>query len=182
VVPRADGELETYLTLVLADQNPALAEAHDELYPERIVEAIPLSVTLLYPFATRAEVDRYREELRAFLAAESPFGFELAGIAQWEESGAVYAVPKPEQPLRDFMRRLWRRFPEFPPYREADADPPPHASLTYKGGEDRAATRARVERWLDGLLPAPFSISEVALMEEAEADRWRLRETFRLGA
>jgi 2'-5' RNA ligase len=181
-VPRADGELETYLTLVLADQNPALAEAHDELYPERIVEAIPLSLTLLYPFATRAEVDRYREELRAFLAAESPFGFELAGLAQWEESGAVYAVPEPEQPLRDVMRRLWRRFPEFPPYREAGADPPPHASLTYTGGEDRAATRARVERRLKGLLPAPFSISEVALMEEAEADRWRVSETFRLGA
>jgi 2'-5' RNA ligase len=181
-VPRPDGELETYLTLVLADQNPALAEAHDELYPERIVEAIPLSLTLLYPFATRAEVDRYRAELGSFLAAGSPFGFELAGLAQWEESGAVYAVPEPEQPLRDFMRRLWRRFPEFPPYREAGSDPPPHASLTYTGGEDRAATRARVERRLDGLLPAEFHIAEVALMEEVEPDRWRLRETLRLGA
>ena len=181
-MPRADGELESYLALVLADQNPALAAAHDELYPERIVEGIPLSLTLLYPFATRAEVDRYREELRVFLAAESPFGFELARVAQWEESGAVYAVPEPEQPLRGFMRRLWHRFPEFPPYREAGADPPPHASLTYTGGEDRVATRARVERRLEGLLPAPFSISDVALMEEAEADRWRLRETFRLGA
>ena len=181
-MPRADGELETYLTLVLADQNPALAAAHDELYPERIPEGIPFSLTLLYPFAARADVDRYRDELRAFLAAESPFGFELTGLGQWEEGGAVYAVPEPEQPLRDFMRRLWRRFPEFPPYREAGTDPPPHASLIYTGGENRAATRTRVERRLEGLLPAPFSISEVALMEEAEADRWRLRETFRLGA
>jgi hypothetical protein len=180
-VPRSDGELETYLTLLLADQNPVLAAAHDELYPERIAERIPFSLTLLYPFAPRADFDRYREELRAFLAAESPFHFELTGLAQWEDGGAVYAVPEPEQPLRDFMRRLWRRFPEFPPYREAAADPPPHASLTYTG-EDRAATRARVERRLQRLLPAPFSISEVALMEEAEADRWRLRETFRLGA
>jgi 2'-5' RNA ligase len=181
-VPRADGALETYLTLVLADQNPALAAAHDELYPERIAEGIPLSLTLLYPFAIRDEVARYRDEVRAFLAAESPFHFELAGLAQWEESGAVYAVPEAEQPLRDLMRRLWHRFPEFPPYREAGADPPPHASLTYTGGDDRAATRERVERRLEGLLPAPFSISEIALMEEAEADRWRLREMFRLGA
>ena len=181
-MPRADGELETYLTLLLADQNPALAAAHDEVYPERITEGIPFSLTLLYPFATRAEVDRYLESVRTFLADESSFGFELVDLAQWEDGGAVYAVPEPEQPLRNFMRRLWRRFLEFPPYREAGADPPPHASLTYTGGEDRAATRIRVERRLEGLLPAPFSVTEVALMEEAEADRWRLRETFRLGA
>jgi hypothetical protein len=31
-------------------------------------------------------------------------------------------------------------------------------------------------------LPAQFHISDVALMEEEEPDRMRLRETFRLGA
>jgi hypothetical protein len=80
------------------------------------------------------------------------------------------------------MRALWRLFPQFPPYREPGSDPPPHASLTYTGGDDRAATRSRVERRLDGLLPARFRASEVALMEEAAVDRWRARETFRLGA
>jgi hypothetical protein len=79
------------------------------------------------------------------------------------------------------MRSLWRRFPEFPPYREPGTDPPPHASLTLSGG-DRAATRERVEQRVEGLIPARFRISEVALMEEFEPDRWRLRETFRLGA
>ena len=80
------------------------------------------------------------------------------------------------------MRSLWQLFPQFPPYGEEGADPPPHASLTYTGGDDRAATLARVERRLDGLLPAAFQITEAALMEESEPDRWRLRETFRLGA
>jgi hypothetical protein len=180
-VPRPDGELETYLTLVLADQNPALAAAHDELYPDRVTEGIPLSITLLYPFATRADVGQYRNDLTAFFAAQAPFAFELARLAQWDTSGAVYAVPEPERPLRDLMRALWRRYPQFPPYREVGGDPPPHASLTYTGGEDRAATHARVERRLEGLLPARFSISEVALLEESEPDRWRLRQTLRLG-
>jgi 2'-5' RNA ligase superfamily len=179
---RPDGELETYLTLVLADQSPALAAAHDEVYPERVPEQIPLSVTLLYPFAVRAEVQLHRETLRAFFASQPAFDFELARLAQWEESGAVYAVPEPEQPLRDVMRALWRLFPQFPPYGEDGSDPPPHASLTYTGGDDRAATLARVERRLDGLLPAAFHITEAALMEETEPDRWSLRETFRLGA
>ena len=179
---RPDGELETYLTLVLADSNPALAAAHDEVYPERVPEQIPLSVTLLYPFAVRSEVQLHRETLRSFFESQPPFDFRLAHLAQWEESGAVYAVPEPEQPLRGLMRALRRLYPQFPPYGEEGSDPPPHASLTYTGGDDRAATLARVERRLEGLLPADFHIDEVALMEETEPDRWSLRETFRLGA
>ena len=178
---QASRELETYLTLLLADQNPALAAAHDELYPERVPEGLPLSLTLLYPFAPPAEVDSYREALVGFFGAQSPFDFELAGLAQWDESGAVYAVPEPEEPLRGLMRALWRLFPQFPPYGEAGGDPPPHASLTYTGGDDRAETRARVEARLEGLLPARFHIDRVTLMEEVEPDQWRPRETFRLG-
>lgn len=173
--------LETYLTLVLADQKPELAAAHDELYPERVEEGIPLSITVLYPFAAPSEIDEYRGTLSSFFGSHEPFDLELAGLAQWEESGAVYAVPEPEQPLRGVMRELWRHFPQFPPYGEVGGDPPPHASLTWKGGDDRAATRARVERRLDGMLPALFHISEVALMEEREPDRWRVSGTFRLG-
>lgn len=178
----AGRELETYLTLLLADQNPELAAAHNELYPERLPEAIPLSLTLLYPFAPAAEVDQHRGALRSFFASHPPFDFELAELAQWDEGGAVYAVPRPEQPLRDLMRALWRAFPQFPPYREPGSDPPPHASLTYTGGDDREATHTRVEERLDGLLPALFRITEITLMEEVEAERWRPRETFRLGA
>ena len=106
----------------------------------------------------------------------------LARLEQWDENGAVYAAPDPEEPVRGIMRSLWRRFPQFPPYCEPGADPPPHASLTYTGGEDREATRVRVEKRLEGLLPAEFHISEVALMEEWSPDVWRVRETFRLGA
>jgi hypothetical protein len=84
--------------------------------------------------------------------------------------------------LRGMMRALWRLFPQFPPYGEPGIDPPPHASLIYTAGDDRAAARRRVEERVEGLLPASFDISEVALMEESEPDVWRLRETFRLGA
>jgi 2'-5' RNA ligase superfamily len=174
--------VDTYLTLLLAEQNRELAAAHDELYPERIPEGLPLCLTLLYPFASTAEIDGYREGLSSFFADQEPFELVLARLEQWDEGGAVYAAPDPEEPLRSMMRALWRRFPQFPPYREPGSDPPPHASLTLTGGEDRAATRARVEERLGGLLPARFDISEVALMEEFERDRWRLRETFRLGA
>jgi hypothetical protein len=175
-------ELQTYLTLVLADQNPELAAAHDELYPERLPEGIPLSLTLLYPFSNRGKVDVHRETVRSFFASYPPFELRLARLEQWDEGGAVYAAPDPEEPLRGMMRTLWRLFPQFPPYGELGIDPPPHASLIYSGGDDRAAARRRVEERVEGLLPASFDISEVALMEESEPDVWRVRETFRLGA
>ena len=127
-------------------------------------------------------MDAYRQELRDFFASYPPFELVLARLEQWEDGGAVYAAPDPEEPLRGMMRALWRRFPQFPPYREEGIDPPPHASLILTGGDDPAAAFARVEERLAGLLPARFQIDEVTLMEEFEPDRWRPRETFRLGA
>ena len=127
-------------------------------------------------------MDAHREELRDFFASYQPFELVLARLEQWEEGGAVYAAPDPEEPLRGMMRALWRRFPQFPPYREEGIDPPPHASLILTGGDDPAAALAQVEERVAGLLPARFQIDEVTLMEEVEPDRWRRRETFRLGA
>ncbi len=94
----------------------------------------------------------------------------------------MYAAPDPEEPLRGMMRALWRRFPQFPPYREPGIDPPPHASLILTGGDEPAVALARVEKRVAGLLPARFQIHEVTLMEEVEPDWWRPRETLRLGA
>ena len=127
-------------------------------------------------------MDSHRETLWSFFSSYKPFELVLERLEQWDEGGAVYAAPSPEEPLRGMMRALWRLFPQFPPYREEGLDPPPHSSLTETGGDDREATRARVERRLEGLLPARIPIHDVALMEEFEPDRWRVRETFRLGA
>jgi hypothetical protein len=178
-VPR-DGKLETAVTLFLSEQAPDLAQAHDELYPERVAEQIPLSLTLLYPFAPRAELNEsHLGKLRDFFASRDPFAFDLAHVAQWDGGGAVYGVPEPDQALRATMRALWELFPEFPPYGSA-GDPPPHASLTLDGGADPGATLARVENRLKGLLPAHFEVEEATLMQEHEPDVWRATHTFPL--
>jgi hypothetical protein len=171
--------METAVTLFLAEQAPELAKAHDELYPERVAENIPLSITLLYPFAPREELteDELRM-LRRFFVSRQPLSFDIARVAQWKEgSRAVYGVPEPEAALRSTMRALWELFPEYPPYGGAD-DPPPHASLTLVGGD---ATLAHVEARLEGVLPVHFDVQEAVLMEEHEPEVWRLRATFPFG-
>jgi 2'-5' RNA ligase superfamily len=171
--------VDSAVTLFLADQAPELAKAHDELYPERIPENIPLSITLLYPFAPRKELtDEHLQMLRRFFSSRHPLSFDIASVAQSSEgSRAVYGVPEPEEALRSTMRALWELFPEFPPYGGTD-DPPPHASLTLVGDDE---TLAQVEARLDDLLPVHFDVDEAVLMEEAEPDVWRVRETFRFG-
>jgi len=171
--------MDSAVTLFLADQAPELAKAHDELYPERIPENIPLSITLLYPFSPREQLTHEQlQMLRRFFASRHPLSFDIARVAQWPDgSRAVYGVPEPEEALRSTMRALWELFPEFPPYGGVD-DPPPHASLTLVGDDE---TLAKVEARLGGLLPVHFDVDEAVLMEEAEPDVWRVRETFSFG-
>jgi len=175
--------VDTAITLFLDEQAPELAQAHDELYPERIPEHIPLSITLLYPFAPVEELDEdYLKMARDFFASRRPLSFDVARVAQWPDDGAVYGVPEDNGGLRATMRALWELFPEFPPYRGVVEGPPPHMSLTLDGGHDAATLRARVEERLAGLLPAHFDVDEAVLMEESEPDVFRVRERFPFGS
>jgi 2'-5' RNA ligase len=173
-------ELETWVTLVLADSAPALAEAHDELYPVRVEEHIPLSLTLLAPFVPREKLtDEHVETLRAFFAARRPLVFDLTRLDEFPGL-VVYAAPEPEEELRATMRALWALFPDYPPYGRPGSDPPPHATLAQLG-DDPDSVREAVRRRVEPLLPVRCVAREAALFEEYELDRCRVRETFPFG-
>jgi 2'-5' RNA ligase superfamily len=170
--------MRTNITLVLADQAPDLAAAHDELYPERVGERIPLSLTLLYPWIPDP-TDADLAGLARFFGGRRPFEFELTRVAEFP-GAVVYAVPEPDDELRKTMRALWARYPDHPPYGKPGSDPAPHASLarldippprTLEGVRERVAP----------LLPARFVAAEASLMEELEPDVWQVRATLPLG-
>jgi 2'-5' RNA ligase superfamily len=172
--------LETFVTLVLEDFDAALAEAHRELYPERIPEEIPLSLTLLYPWTPRDSLTPEDVDgLRAFFAERPPLRFALTRVAEFP-GVVVYAVPEPEDDLRATMRALWARYPDYPPYGEPGGDPPPHATLGRLTGDHAItleAARARVEP----LLPVHCDVREATLMEEVEPDRYRILQQLPFG-
>jgi 2'-5' RNA ligase superfamily len=172
--------LETSITLVLEHVDAELARAHRELYPERIPEHIPFSLTLLYPWLPTAQVtEADLDRLRAFFASRPPFEFNLTHVTEFP--GVVaYAAPEPEDDLRATMHALWALYPQCPPYGQPDSDPPPHATLTRYANPINAPfeqARARVEP----LLPVRCVVTEATLQEEYELDHLRVRETFPFG-
>jgi 2'-5' RNA ligase len=172
--------LDTFVTLVLADSSPELAEAHDELYPIRVSEGIPLSLTLLAPFVPRDELrEEHVETLRGFCASRRPLEFDLIRLDEFPGLVA-YAAPEPEAEVRATMRALWALFPDYPPYGEPGSDPPPHATVAQLG-DDPEAVREAVRRRVQPLLPVHCVVREAALFEEYEPDRCRVRETLPFG-
>jgi 2'-5' RNA ligase superfamily len=175
-----DRPLETNITLVLEHVSPELSAAHRELYPERIGENIPLSLTLLYPWipaesVTQADV----EELRSFFAERPPLEFDLVRVDEFPGIVA-YAVPEPDADLRATMRALWAKYPEYPPYRQPGGDPPPHCTLgRFEGPTPITLEQAKAR--VEPLLPIHCVVGEATLMEEHDVDRMRIRETFPFG-
>jgi hypothetical protein len=173
----ADRPLETVITLVLEHVDPELSQAHRELYPERIAENIPFSLTLLYPWMPAASVtDADLEELRAFFAAREPLDFELTHVTEFPGLVA-YAAPEPDEELRATMRALWARYPQYPPYGRPGGDPPPHATLGRYEGPTPITLEQAKER-VEPLLPVRCVVAETTLLEEYELDRVRVRATF----
>jgi len=173
--------LETFVTLVLEHSDAELAEAHRELYPERIAAHIPLSLTLLYPWLPAASVtESDLHTLRSFFAGRPALDFSLTRLSTFP-GGVVYAVPEPDDELRATMRALWELYPECPPYGKPGNDPAPHATLGRLEG-DYAITLEEAEKRVLGLLPVRCVIHEATLMEDYEVvDRCRVRATFPLG-
>jgi 2'-5' RNA ligase superfamily len=166
---------------VLEHVDPVLSRAHRELYPERMAEHIPFSLTLHYPWVPAAEVtDADLERLQRFFAGRSRLELELTHVSEFP--GVVaYAVPEPDEELRATMRALWAMYPQLPPYGQPGSDPPPHATLGRYEGPTPITFEQAKER-VEPLLPVHFVITEATLQQEYEPDRLRIRETFPFAA
>jgi 2'-5' RNA ligase len=163
--------------IVLDDAEP-FDEVRRDFAVETVALGIPFHVTLLYPFAPREEVaTALLAEVRSFFAEREPFELELTRVAMWPR--VVYAVPEPDDVLRELMRGLFELFPQWPPYGGAHAEVVPHATL---GEEiDAAPVYDEIQERIAPHLPARYHVDEASLLEEFAPDRWRERERFPFG-
>jgi hypothetical protein len=169
--------MESFLTLVLEHADSGLSAAHRELYPERIPENIPLSLTLLYPWIPAARIsDDDLARVREFFASRPPLSFDLVRVAEFP--GVVaYAVPEPDEELRATMCALWALYPEYPPYGRKGNVPAPHCTLGRLEG-DHAITLEQAKARVEPLLPVRCEVSEAHLFVEQKPVEMRVRATF----
>jgi 2'-5' RNA ligase len=168
--------METALLIVIDDAEP-FDEVRREFAVETFALGIPFHVTLLYPFAP-VVTDGLAAEAHEFFAERPTFEFELTRIGVWPR--VVYAVPEPDEALRECMAALFTRFPDWPPYGGLHKEVIPHATL---GEEiDGPAVRDEIERRVGPHLPRRCQARDVALWEEVTPDRWRERDRFPLAA
>lgn len=172
--------LRTGLVLVLGDALPALAAARRALAPELCARGIPLHLTVLYPFAPAAEVDRALPRLEAVLARHAPLVVELTGVEVWP--GTVFADVASSTPLLVLLEDVLSTFPEHPPYGGAHHHVHPHVTLAIPAEGEEAAVAERARSLLGDALPTSVGVDGIALIEEREPERWRVREILPLGA
>ena len=172
--------MESFITLVLEHADSGLSAAHRELYPERIPENIPLSLTLLYPWIPAARIsDEDLARVREFFASQGSLAFELTRVAEFP--GVVaYAGPEPDGELRATMRALWARYPEYPPYGRKGNDPAPHCTLGRLEG-DQAITLEQAKKRVEPLLPVRCEVTEATLFVETKPVEMRVRARFPFG-
>ena len=140
-----------------------------------------MHVTLLFPFVPREDLnDDVLRALQEFFAARATVTLTLVETSEFP--GVVYAVPEPGAELREWIARLWQRFPDFPPYGGEFAEVVPHATLgRWEGPRRNDELVARARELTQGLFPLRCAIEDVALLEEHAPDRWRELRRFRLG-
>jgi 2'-5' RNA ligase len=146
-----------------------------------VARGLPAHVTVLFPFAAATDVDaRLRREVGEHFRAFAAFGAELTGVGQFDAH--AWLVPEPHERFTALLAETYARFPQFPPYGDAFAEPVPHLTIAEDGaGESVEDIVGQADRELGAGLPFEFTVDRVALFEELADGTWRQSDSFELG-
>ena len=150
---------------VLAVPVPALEpyvrsrwEHYDPAWVSRDPAFTHAHITVLAPFLpapSAADLALVAEIVRTTPA----FDYRLAEVAAFPD-GIVHAVPEPSGPFAELTARLWRAFPQCPPYEGRYGEVVPHLTLDRLGPEVTVGT---VAADLAGVLPVTVRAERVEL-------------------
>lgn len=144
------------------------------------VWGVPAHVTVLYPFVPPGLItERTVAVVGEVLADHDAFECTFSQV-KWFDERVVWLAPDPDGPFRALMTAVWRRFPDYPPYRRAHLDPTPHLTV----GSDRAGDLAGLRRaaaTVGAELPISTWVDRVCLIAGRDApESWRTVATFEL--
>lgn len=139
---------------------------------------VPAHVTVLFPFAPPAQVDReVVAELRRVFAGTAAFDFRLTRTA-WFGDEVLWLAPEDPQPFRILTELVHAAFPDFPPFEGRFDEVVPH--LTVAHGCDLADMQAG-ERGVERHLPIGGRARKVTLLVQVDdSGMWTRHSTFPL--
>ena len=117
-------ERRTALVVVVDEATPLVASFRLRHHRRAVERNIPPHVTILVPFVPAAALDP-----AAMAAVKDLFGSLPAFAASLEHVAAfpahVWLTPAPRERFLALIRRVYERFPEYPPYGGEQAEPEP---------------------------------------------------------
>lgn len=133
-------------------------------------QGVPAHVTVLFPFAPAADLDRrVLAGLTGLLAAVAPFEARLERTA-WFDDRVLYLAPQDPAPFVALTGAVAAAHPQYPPYEGVHGDDVvPHLTI----GADAPLDRLRAaERDVAGGLPLAFTVEAVEVFVESGDGRW----------
>jgi 2'-5' RNA ligase len=172
--------MESTLVILVPDAE-GLVRSFRDRYDPAAKAGMPAHITLLYPFKPPNEIDGVvLDTLRHCFFRFPPFKFSLAAINRFPGE-TLFLVPEPEDPFRELTLRIWRCYPETPPYRGRYSTVVPHLTVASRVDEQRLAEVVReFEEAAQGYLPIKTEAADVALMD-SRSGRWEINTTVKLG-
>jgi hypothetical protein len=143
VVENLAGATETAVIVPIPAAD-AVVGPYRQALDHSAVWGVPAHVTVLYPFLPPARIAAaVIDGLKGAVAEAGAFECVFSRVA-WFGQEVVWLAPDPAEPFQALTARVWRRFPECPPYGGAHPDVIPHLTIgsTRRAGApalDRAA-------------------------------------------
>lgn len=173
----ADPMVEESALLVPVPEAEPLVRRWRERLDRSAEMGVPAHITILYPFVPPGEVhDRLLTDLRSMFGRVAAFDYTLTDV-RWFGEDVLWLAPAPDTGFRRLIDAVVARYPRYPPYGRPEQEVIPHLTVGDSGG--REALRA-AEAALRPRLPVRAVATEVWLVEATEAERWGVRERFRL--
>lgn len=137
---------------------------------------IPAHVTLLYPFAGRADHERLEGRLRQVLGQLPPLDLRLAGLGHFsgEDGYVLFVRPEPARQIRQMIGTLSAAFPGYPLY-EGKHGPKVTPHITLGHFYDRTEYQKARDEVVPCLTEAPQRVTEALWLEGPNPEGlWRL--------
>ena len=140
---------------------------------------VPAHITINMPFSPSKKLDsRLEEILTDLFFGFAAFKFSLTAVRRFPE--ALYLTPEPEEPFKNIITAVAKRFPESPPYEGRFEDIIPHLTVAHlEDTEEIDAISGVLITAAAEALPIHGVVRSVVLIAKVDG-KWREQTRFQL--